>query len=107
MSLLWKKYSYAIILVIFSFILGITMICQLDDHSDSYKHITVSDGQSLWSIANTYKMENGMTQSDFIKWVQDENNLVSTTIKSGQTIIIPIKSKSKEYNIQQLASEAK
>lgn len=107
MLILWKNYSYAIILVILSFILGITMILQLDDHSNSYKHIIVSEGQSLWSIANTYKMENGMTQSDFIEWVQNENHLSTTNIMQGQTLVIPVKVKNNEGKIQQLASDVK
>ncbi|MGV3466113.1 MAG: cell division suppressor protein YneA [Heyndrickxia sp.] len=105
MLMLWKNYSYAIILVILSFILGFTFIFQMDDHSKSYEHVIVSEGQSLWTIADTYKMENGMTQTEFIKWVQKENNLTSVDIKQGQSIIIPIKIKNKEENMQQLASD--
>ncbi|WP_158176131.1 cell division suppressor protein YneA [Heyndrickxia camelliae] len=105
MLMLWKNYSYAIILVILSFILGITFIFHMDDHSTSYEHVIVSEGQSLWSIADTYKMENGMTHTEFIKWVQKENNLKSTDIEQGQTIIIPVKIKDKKDNMHHLASD--
>jgi len=107
MLMLWKNYSYAIILVLLSIILGITFIFQIDDHSKSYEHVIVSEGQSLWSIADTYTMENGMTQTEFIKWVQKENNLKTVDIKQGQTLIIPIKIKNKVENMHQLASDVR
>ncbi|MBS4172617.1 LysM peptidoglycan-binding domain-containing protein [Bacillus sp. FJAT-49736] len=107
MLLLWKKYSYAIILLVLSFILGFFMILQLEDHSKDYEHITVSEGQTLWEIADMYKIKNGMSHTEFIKWVQDENGLGSTDIKEGQSIVIPIKIKDKVENVQQLASDAK
>jgi LysM repeat protein len=104
---LWKNYSYAIILVILSFILGLIMIFQLEDHSKSYQQIIVSKGQSLWEIADMYKKENEMTQTDFIKWVQDKNQLRTTNIRQGQTIVIPVKVKTKMGDAKQLAYEVK
>lgn len=55
-----------------------------------YKSITISDGDTLWSIAQEY-MDNEHYDSikDYIKEVKKVNSLASDSISYGENIIVP------------------
>lgn len=58
----------------------------------SYSEIKVAKGDSLWSLAEEYKTFHNMDEIEFIKWVQDENDLITTKILPGEQLIIPVPS---------------
>ncbi|MFB7302023.1 cell division suppressor protein YneA [Heyndrickxia sporothermodurans] len=92
MLILWKKYSYVIMLIVLSLVIGLyAMNTFIDDKN--YQQITVSKGQSLWTIAHMYSEEHSMNPNDFIEWVTNKNHLTSSNIKAGDKIVIPVKMK--------------
>ncbi|QQZ07842.1 cell division suppressor protein YneA [Heyndrickxia vini] len=92
MTILWKKYSYVIILIVLSMVIGLyAMNSFIDDKN--YQEVIVTKGQSLWEIAHIYSKEHSMNPNEFIEWVTKKNHLTSSNIKAGEKIIIPIKTK--------------
>ncbi len=55
-----------------------------------YQSIKVGKGDSLWSLAEEYREMHKMDQIDFIKWVQEENGLITTKIVPGEELTIPV-----------------
>lgn len=55
-----------------------------------YKSITISDGDTLWSIAREYMdSEHYDSIKEYIKEVKQMNSLTSDTISYGENIIVP------------------
>ncbi|MED1201905.1 LysM peptidoglycan-binding domain-containing protein [Heyndrickxia acidicola] len=94
-----KNYSYAILFIVISFLFGIYVIFSLNDDTSSYERVVVKQGQSIWEIASIYENDYSMSTQQFIKWVQDHNNIDSETIKEGDILTIPVKMK-KEFKLQ-------
>ncbi|MBO8176984.1 MAG: LysM peptidoglycan-binding domain-containing protein [Bacillus sp. (in: Bacteria)] len=91
-NLLWKKYSYVMILFIVSMIFGITMLFMTEDKDESFMIIVVNEGDTLWSLAEQYAEQHHMTKTQFIQWVQQKNELkTSSVIHAGNTLVIPVK----------------
>ncbi len=54
-----------------------------------YTTITVEDGDTLWSIAETHRTEEYAGITSYIKEVQEINHLTGSEIISGSTLVIP------------------
>jgi cell division protein YceG involved in septum cleavage len=94
---LWKKYSYAIILLVFSF-LGIFILSyQLQSPQEGhYLKIKINKGDSLWAIAKEYEQKHHLTETEFVNWVENYNGITGDRIYSGEELYIPIKKTSRE-----------
>ncbi|WP_433750012.1 cell division suppressor protein YneA [Falsibacillus pallidus] len=91
-KLLWKKYSYTIILCGLTMFFGMTCLVLFSGNEDTNrKEIVINDGDSLWTIAEDYADGQDMSVPQFISWVQKENGLKSYVINAGDTIVIPAK----------------
>ncbi|WP_050182789.1 cell division suppressor protein YneA [Domibacillus robiginosus] len=66
----------------------------------AYQAIKVAKGDSLWSLAEDYEDLHKMDQIEFIKWVQDENNLITTKIVPGEELTIPVPLSEDESKLQ-------
>lgn len=53
-----------------------------------YTDMTVTAGDTLWSIASEYAREDKISVSDYIEQIQAINNLNSSTIHPGDTLTI-------------------
>ncbi len=61
-----------------------------DDHETVYKYyksVELEYGDSLWSLAEEYKLEGSSTQ-DYIDEIMEINNLTSDMIHRGQHLVI-------------------
>lgn len=61
-----------------------------DEHKTMYRYyksIELEYGDSLWSIAEEYKLKGSSTQ-DYIDELMEINNLSSDTIHSGQHLVV-------------------
>ncbi|WP_338447771.1 LysM peptidoglycan-binding domain-containing protein [Niallia oryzisoli] len=106
MKKLWGNYSYAIILVVLSMLSLVVLKINLPSSPDHYVTITVSAGESLWEISQKYEGQHGLSEMEFIKWVEQYNGISGDHIFSGENIIIPIKAGNIELNeTQDLASK--
>lgn len=109
MVTLWRKYSYVIIFIVFTFLLGLYVILYLEKNSsESFQPIILEEGDNLWTLANTYAEEHKMSTDHFISWAQKENELLDLNVQAGQEIIIPIKEQKIKTNVdKQLAIKSK
>lgn len=84
---LWKKYSYAILFFIITLLMGFYILFNGDDNHTEIV-FTVQNGDTLWSISQKNAERFGMTASDFMKLLEKENQLKTTSIKSGDKLVI-------------------
>ncbi|MCM1235720.1 MAG: LysM peptidoglycan-binding domain-containing protein [Ruminococcus flavefaciens] len=78
----------------FSFTINGFLSNAKDDSSQTtskyYKSITISNGETLWSIAKDYMdVEHYASVNDYIKEVKKLNSLTSDSISYGANIIVP------------------
>jgi cell division protein YceG involved in septum cleavage len=105
MKRLWKNYSYAIILIILSFVTAFVLSIRFNAfHQDEYLKVTVSEGDSLWKIADEYSADGSISNGEFVQWVQRHNNIDGDQIFPGEKIFIPVSNEEKPTN--ELASAA-
>ncbi|QYF81201.1 LysM peptidoglycan-binding domain-containing protein [Brevibacterium sp. PAMC21349] len=102
MKKLYKNYIYTILLAGSVFIFSILFSCTLNnDQKKDFLSIEVSEGDTLWGIAEEYE-ETNLTKKEFIGWIEENNGVSADSIKPGQIIVIPVKG---EELVQNLASE--
>ena len=102
MKKLYKNYIYTILLAGSVFIFSILFSCTLNnDQKKDFLSIEVSEGDTLWGIAEEYE-ESNLTKKEFIGWIEENNGVSAESIKPGQVIVIPVKG---EELVQNLASE--
>ncbi|AZV60257.1 LysM peptidoglycan-binding domain-containing protein [Peribacillus frigoritolerans] len=102
MKKLYKNYIYTILLAGSVFIFSILFSCTLNnDQKKDFLSIEVSEGDTLWGIAEEYE-ESNLTKKEFIGWIEENNGVSADSIKPGQVIVIPVKG---EELVQNLASE--
>ncbi|WP_230137287.1 cell division suppressor protein YneA, partial [Peribacillus frigoritolerans] len=81
---------------------SILFSCTLNnDQKKDFLSIEVSEGDTLWGIAEEYE-ESNLTKKEFIGWIEENNGVSADSIKPGQVIVIPVKG---EELVQNLASE--
>ncbi|WP_253896274.1 LysM peptidoglycan-binding domain-containing protein [Solibacillus sp. R5-41] len=106
-----KLNSFVSMFFLFSIIL-IAFIFVKDEHITAYEHITIEQGDTLWSLAGQYSGK--MTEHEWIVAVKKENALRDEKIVSGQLLLVPIVKNSKyivglsespEIHIIKVASE--
>ncbi|WML43808.1 LysM peptidoglycan-binding domain-containing protein [Neobacillus sp. PS3-40] len=105
MRKLWKHYSYAMILIGLSCISAV--ILSIHFHSfdkDKYVKVTITEGDSLWKIANVYSKEKSLSNEEFVTWVKKHNSIQGDQIFPGEEIVIPISKQESVMN--ELASAA-
>jgi cell division protein YceG involved in septum cleavage len=91
LSLIWSRFSYIIILFTLSF-LSSGYIFLSADSSPAYETVKVSEGDTLWTIAEKFEEDYSMTREEFIIWVGEENNLTTYAIKPGMSLVLPVES---------------
>ncbi|MDF1998108.1 cell division suppressor protein YneA [Peribacillus frigoritolerans] len=102
MKKLYKNYIYTILLAGSVFIFSVLFSCTLNnDQKKDFLSIEVSEGDTLWGIAEEYE-ESNLTKKEFIGWIEENNGVSADSIKPGQVIVIPVKG---EELVQNLASE--
>ncbi|WP_455660611.1 cell division suppressor protein YneA [Pradoshia sp.] len=104
MKQVWSSYSYVIMFTLGLFLLILLMtVTNFEKNDNQYMKVKVESGDSLWAMAEQYEEAN-MSTTEFIKWVREANNLETTHIKEGQTIVLPIE---KNTDILHLADSNK
>ncbi len=94
-----KNYSFMLTLAIMMMGAAFYFVFSGSKEVD-YQEIKVANGDSLWSIAKEYKALHNMDDIEFIKWVQDENNLITTKILPGEQLTIPVPDVKQERGLQ-------
>lgn len=105
MGKLWRKNSYAIILVVFSFV-GVLMLSNMSpSSSEDYIKITVSQGETLWEIADKFSDQHDFSIPEFVEWVEMHNGISGDLIIAGDELMIPVENSPIEININEVASK--
>ena len=104
MKRVWSSYSYTIIFAAGLLLLILmTTITNFEKSDQQYMKVTVENGDTLWAMAEQYEEAN-MSTTEFVKWVREANDLETTHIQEGQTIVLPIE---KNTDILHLADSNK
>jgi LysM repeat protein len=91
MKKIWEKYSYAILLFILSCSLAFILSLRFNTNVDEkFITITVSEGDSLWNISNEYSEQHSLSNTEFISWVKQHNEMEGDKIFPGEEIVIPV-----------------
>ncbi|MCD7033668.1 LysM peptidoglycan-binding domain-containing protein [Metabacillus sp. GX 13764] len=61
---------------------------------DGYATVKVEAGDNLWTLADRMQDLHGLSKTDFVQWVQDNNHLTTAVIHPGESVIIPVKKES-------------
>lgn len=85
-----QNHTYALILASFCLVFSIIILSMNHSSSKSYMKITVSEGDSLWTIAERYSSDYSLSVHEFIKWVEQQNGITGDTIHPGDELIIPV-----------------
>lgn len=90
-----KKYLLilAVSVMILSCFFGKTLVVASGEEKNVslnryYTSITVKNGDSLWSIAETYNKGSGMEIRKYIDEVRKMNHLATDSIKAGDSLVI-------------------
>ncbi|MDG5789045.1 LysM peptidoglycan-binding domain-containing protein [Evansella sp. AB-P1] len=71
-----------------------TTISSADSSSEETNYITtewtVSEGDSIWSIASKNRMDDELPIEQLVEWISMENNIENGKIYPGQKIDVPI-----------------
>ncbi|EIJ81401.1 cell division suppressor protein YneA [Bacillus methanolicus PB1] len=107
MRIVWKRYSYAIILVIVSFTAAFLYADYVKDaNSEGYLKVTVEEGESLWTIAEKFSDRHGLPSDEFISWVERTNGINGDNIYPGEELVIPVLENSEpQVEVTNLAGE--
>ncbi|WML52172.1 LysM peptidoglycan-binding domain-containing protein [Neobacillus sp. PS3-12] len=99
MKKLWNHYSYAIILILISLLTSLVFSIRFDTfHQKQYVTVTVSQGDTLWKIADNYLENQSLSKVEFVDWVKTHNQIDEDRIFPGEKIMIPISSNSQPTN---------
>lgn len=90
MKLIWDKFYVSIIFVLTCIVLGIILMCTVVGGGNDYSEVNVSEGDSLWALADQYAGKSDMAKADFVSWVEKENNLADGHVEAGESVIIPV-----------------
>ncbi|CEG26895.1 cell division suppressor protein YneA [Bacillus sp. B-jedd] len=92
MKKLWKRNSYAIILLLVSCLTaGAIHFFDQPADADTYMTVKIQEGDSLWKVAGELAEEHGMERSQIINWVRKNNSLKGDAVYPGDELIVPVK----------------
>lgn len=88
----FKVNSFTAIILAFSIIMFVFLAVS-DEKIEAYEHVTIEQGDTLWSLAETYRGK--MATHDWISFVQKENGLLDEKVVFGQVLVVPVEKDSR------------
>ena len=81
-----------IIFLCFAAIQGVSAIGSVNSVDTQYRSVLISDGDTLWNIADEHndKSLSDMSNKEYIKEIERINKIRSDSITAGNYIIVPI-----------------
>lgn len=85
-------FASIIIFLCFAAIQGVSAIGSVNSVEKQYRSILISDGDTLWDIADEHNDKNlsDMSNKEYIKEIESINKISSDSITAGNYIIVPI-----------------
>ena len=84
----WLKQNNYVALFLAITVAFVAYLYITDEKIETYEHITIEQGDTLWSLAEQYRGK--MSTKDWVAFVKKENDLFNRVLTTGQTIIIPV-----------------
>ena len=84
----WIKQNNYVVLLLAITVAFVGYLYITDEKIEQYEHITIEQGDTLWSLAEHYRGK--MATKDWVTFVKKENDLFNHVLTTGQTIIIPV-----------------
>jgi hypothetical protein len=104
MQKLWNKYSFAIILVVLSILASIILVVANGDSvEDKYMSVTINEGETLWDLCKDYADKHSLSESEFVSWVVETNDINGNVLLVGDEIYIPVELN--DSSVTELASK--
>lgn len=104
MQKLWKKYSFAIILVVLSILASLILVLTNGDTvEEKYISVTINEGETLWDLCKDYADKHSLSEAEFVSWVEETNDINGNVLLVGDEIYIPVEVN--DSTITELASE--
>ncbi|WLR43457.1 LysM peptidoglycan-binding domain-containing protein [Bacillus carboniphilus] len=85
------KYSisfYFLFIVVVA--VGFGALVESEEELDNYVMIEVQSGDSLWNLSKQFQDYHSLSDSEFVNWVEEKNELIDEKIQTGERLIIPI-----------------
>ncbi len=84
---------FVLICALFSGLLGSSIMNTMANESQDqintyYKTISIKEGDCLWTIAEEYAPDAGMSTSDYVSQLMKMNSLSEDTIHTGRNLVI-------------------
>ena len=98
-----RKNSFFSMLIIFG-LLFTGFLYITDEDITKYEQITISHGESLWSLADHYRGK--MSKQDWIHTVEQTNNISKGNIMAGAVLSVPVEENSQYIIVQKQQLEA-
>ena len=85
-------FVFIIIFLCFTAIQGVSAINSVKAVDKQYRSILISEGDTLWDIADKHNDENlsDLSNKEYIKEIENINKINSDCITAGNYIIVPI-----------------
>lgn len=87
----FKLNSFTSTLFAFSALLFVFLLLD-DEKIETYEHVMIEQGDTLWSLAETYRGK--MAKHDWINFVKKENGLRDEKVVYGQILVVPVEKES-------------
>lgn len=85
-------FAFLIVFICFAAIKGVSASGSVKDVDKQYRSILISEGDTLWDIADEHNDKNlsDMSNKEYIKEIEYINKINSDNITAGNYIIVPI-----------------
>lgn len=91
MKNLWNNYSYAIILVVLSILASIILVISNGESvEEKYMSVTINEGETLWDLCKDYADKHALSETEFVSWVEEINDINGNVLLVGDEIYIPV-----------------
>ena len=104
-----KQAQVSIVYYILFLILLITMTLAIStgvnyENENKYIVITITNGDTLWGINESFKNQHNLSFSEFVSWVESKNNVQHDRLNPGDKLYVPIKMTDDLKNVPAYAS---
>jgi hypothetical protein len=86
-----RKNSFFSMMIIFTLLFSAVLFLK-DENIEQYEQITISHGESLWSLADQYRGK--MSKHDWITQVEKANQVNRHEVLAGAVLSIPVEEQS-------------
>jgi LysM repeat protein len=92
--------SYTFLLILVSCLSALFIYLTSNSNEEDYLKVTVTEGDTIWEIADQYANDSLLTKKQFINWVLTQNEINEKQIYPGDQLILPVKNSAINMNTE-------